>query len=64
VKKVTAALTTFYVPDAGGNELSIYTKTGAAAPILAEVPLYGASRLGVAYNNAGALTYTYSSRII
>ncbi|MBI5372838.1 MAG: hypothetical protein HZA79_12520 [Sphingobacteriales bacterium] len=38
---------TFYIRDAGGNTIAIYTRTDAAAVQWAEQHLYGSSRLGI-----------------
>lgn len=39
--------TTYYVHDASGNELAIYVQPNPGALVLAEVPIYGAGRLGL-----------------
>lgn len=61
VKKISAALnqTTYYVLDAVGHELGIYTQTGASIPVLTDIPVYGSGRSGVVYKNGTILTYTY-----
>ncbi len=47
--------TTYYVRDASGNLMSTYEKEGNAALAQTEVPVYGASRLGL-YDRSGNKT--------
>lgn len=47
ISKATAADTTFYVRDASGNVLSVYSKPAGGAVAQEEVHLYGSSRLGM-----------------
>jgi RHS repeat-associated protein len=61
IKMVNAINTTYYVYDASGNVLAIYTSTTAApTPALAEMPVYGSGRLGT-YFKPGA-NYVYEIR--
>ncbi|MGN6646689.1 MAG: RHS repeat domain-containing protein [Cytophaga sp.] len=54
----TANYVTCYVSVAAGNIMIIYdTKSGTLQQ--SEIPLYGAARIGVAYKNGSALTFTY-----
>jgi RHS repeat-associated protein len=54
VKTVNAAGTTYYVYDASGNVLGIYTGT---TPALTEIPVYGSSRLGTYFVTANNYVY-------
>ncbi len=54
----TQAKTTYYVRDASGNVLAAYVKT-TAAPVLAEVPIYGAGRIGMMKPKGGQPKYFY-----
>ncbi len=47
--------TTYYVRDASGSLMSTYEKEGNAALAQTEVPVYGASRLGL-YDRSGNKT--------
>jgi len=53
-------ITTYYVYDASGNVLAIYTQSGAGTPTEAEIPVYGTNRLGT-YFVPGA-NYVYEIR--
>ncbi|HAC26032.1 MAG TPA: hypothetical protein DCE81_14050 [Cytophagales bacterium] len=60
----TATGNTFYVHDAGGNPLAIYTQTLPGGPVvLAEVPLYGGGRLGMYKPAAGAYFYEINDHL-
>jgi len=48
---------TYYVRDAGGTLLSVYTATGTQTPQQQEVMLYGSGRLGMAYKNGSNYEY-------
>ena len=50
---------TYYVRDAGGTLLSVYTATGTQTPQQQEVMLYGSGRLGMAYKNGSNYEYMY-----
>ncbi|MFW5762116.1 MAG: RHS repeat-associated core domain-containing protein [Cyclobacteriaceae bacterium] len=50
---------TYYVRDAGGTLLSVYTATGIQTPQQQEVMLYGSGRLGMAYKNGNNYEYMY-----
>jgi RHS repeat-associated protein len=43
----TLQSTDYYVLDASGNTLGVYTKTGGGSIALTEIPVYGGNRLGV-----------------
>ena len=47
--------TDYYVLDASGNTLGIYTKSNGGSLTLVELPVYGANRLGV-YSYTGNFT--------
>ena len=57
----TSGKTTYYVRDASGSLLSTYEQQTSTSDIeLTEVPVYGASRLGVAHRNTDqTLSYLY-----
>lgn len=54
---------TYYVRDINGSILAIYTKEGSNSMQLQEIPVYGATRLGMAQiHNNGIGKYTYELR--
>jgi RHS repeat-associated protein len=54
----TPSITTWYIVDATGRELSIYdNSSGSTAQT--EMPLYGSNRLGVVEKNGATLAYIY-----
>ena len=55
----TNAEVTYYVRDVSGSVMSIYTKSGQGQVEQKEIPVYGASRLGVYYTDEKEGGYVY-----
>jgi RHS repeat-associated protein len=56
-------LTTYYVPDANGTILAIYTKSGDAPAIQSELPIYADKRIGLYRRPAGLYEYELSDHV-
>jgi RHS repeat-associated protein len=52
---------TFYVRDASGNVMSVYSKTGSTT-LLTEIPIYGSERLGELKVSVNMGTVSFASR--
>lgn len=63
ITKIAGSSGTYYVRDAQGNVLAVYTKDGAGALKLAEQHLYGSSRLGLISRDLSVPTVGWNTYI-
>jgi len=60
----TLANETYYIRDAGGSPIAIYTpQTGVTSQASTEHPIYGASRLGVYNKNSNTSVYQFTDHL-
>lgn len=55
--------TDYYVSDASGNTIAVYTKPASSSIALNELPIYGASRLGVYSKTDGVESYELTDHL-
>jgi len=56
-------LTTYYVPDAGGQILAIYSQTGTGTISQSEIPVYASNRIGLFRRAAGVYDYEIADHL-